>query len=260
MQSGFLHYSFHGGLEIARGQIRRLTHVNVTGVNGFVGNTTPEFVGPIASWSPKPLELINLISTSGLDTLAGVGAQRVLIEGIGSAGLPISESIDMAGVGSSSSVLSYSMVNRVTVTQAGATGGQEGDIKAQGATSGANHCRVITDSKLNPLHEGQGQSQQAIWKVGTGQTGYITRWNVGFGAVGTGVFAGNVTFVLWLYNPDTDIWLQQASLGVGTSDQASSVFDPPLIVPAGFTAAITARSTATNSSVVAGFSLILETI
>lgn len=265
MQSGFLHYSFHPGLEITRGQVRRLSVEQVEGINSFVTNGSTELVGNPANALPATIaEVMNIYSDDATDTIAGVGAQKVLVEGIDDSGDMVEETVEMNGVTDVPTVNSYYMINRMTVTQAGSTGSQAGQIKAKGVTASLDDARIFLDSNVGNLFIGYNESKMARFKLPDTHRGYVTEWTVGFLGAGSNVQAvGDVTFGLWDYDPSTEIYKlrKTALLGFRGNGFSTVPLSVPIIFEPGHVALVVAKcSSGTGTGVQTSFPLILETI
>lgn len=263
MQSGFLHYSFHPGLEISRGQVRRLTPYHISGSNSYVTSGSLEVVGPVQLWSfPASPDTVDVFSDAAADTLAGTGAQKVLLEGIDASGDAISEEIEMAGFSFVTSTLVYEVVNRMTVVQVGSGNSQAGKISCRHTTLGVAINKIDSDNKVTALTGGWGVSQQAVYKVCNDHRGYITSWNTSLGGLNTGTLSGDVTFHLWINRNATSVWHLQSTQALAKQDNATSsiAFDIPLIAEPGDTILVSARGTSGGAGCHTSVSLILEDI
>lgn len=102
------------------------------------------------------------------DDAAGLGAQSITIEGLGSSLTAISEDLATAGASASSATsASFWRVNRIFVS----------DLKA-GTYGGANTASIVLENSaggtdLISIFTGYGQSQHALYSVPTGKTAYF---------------------------------------------------------------------------------------
>ena len=257
MQNGTFHYSFHGGLEISRRQVRRLRHENVVGTTFVVNSGAQHDIGPKTNFKGVVADTVTLNATDVNDAAGGTGVQLVLLEGLDAAGLEITEEVAPGAV----STQTFLAVNRMTVVALGSNGKQHGYITAQTTTLGDMMNRLDTDTTLGGAANGYNVSSGCYWQVPADCNGYITQWSMGVIEIPTGTFTGYITGALWIKDPDTGIWVGRDVQGCTSFGPNSyKTFDPPLIVKPLSIIKIRARSTVANSGLQGDFSLILEDI
>lgn len=99
------------------------------GKNLSVGNTPEDLwaLGGRMTWLTAA-STMEIVSSSGSDTAAGVGAQFILINGVDADYEPISEFLATNGTSAATTVNSYLRINRILVVAAGSTGYNVGNI------------------------------------------------------------------------------------------------------------------------------------
>jgi hypothetical protein len=232
------------GLNIARGVNSNFSHINKFGRNIDIDTVTTEDVwdGGGAWVPPTAARIHDLSSTSGNDTGAGAGAQTVFVEGLDAAGADQSETVTMAGVGNAPTANAYTMIHRMYVLAAGASGQNDGVITATAQVDGTVTAQMAV---------GNSQTLMAIYQVPASRTGFITGFYYGGVANNTAV----VTASIWTQavSAGSPFRLQHISGGI----HQQHFFDPPLVVPAQSIIKARALSDTNNTDVFAGFDIVV---
>lgn len=98
----------------------------------------------IGTWmAPTADRIHDLVSTNANDTLAGVGAQKVLVQGV-SGGFFTTEIVEMAGLSNSPTANAYDMIHRMDVVQSGVDHINDGDISATAQTDTTVTALMLT--------------------------------------------------------------------------------------------------------------------
>lgn len=167
------------GFNASRGSI---PGINVTGITGNIPSidtsdgqvditNLPSKIIPFLSVA----ENINVVSDDVDDTLAGSGAQVVLIPGQDTAGLEISELVFMNGLTDVLTTNLFSFISNPVVVQVGVTGYNEGTITFTSDTS------VTLLAQIDPM---ESSATSSVYRVPSNKFGYIV--NVIYSLGGTG--------------------------------------------------------------------------
>lgn len=155
-------------LEVARGNVPGLSHINKFGHNNSLSNVNFEDVwdgSNIYTWATAA-QKVNVVSSSANDTSAGTGARTIeLSDGLdGSYNLIAPETITMNGTTNVLSANDYFRLPRKKVLTAGSGGENDGDITATQQTSGTLMAQISA---------GENQTLMAIYTVPAGITAYM---------------------------------------------------------------------------------------
>jgi len=173
----------NSGLLIPMGVYPELSSVNKFGTNLDVGTSFSTVWAYEGIWTQLAAPtLLEIASESTDDTLAGVGAQKVIIQGLDENYLEVEEEVELAGQTPVPTTIVYRYVNRMFISQVGATATQTniGAIAiaddAETWTQGAPDTQTLVQGSIAA---GLGQTQQAFYTVPAGKTaflqsGYIT--------------------------------------------------------------------------------------
>lgn len=241
------------GLEISRGTIDGLRHVNKFGEQPDVNGTREDVWGGNGIWSaPTSAQIHEVFSNSPNDTLAGTGMQKVMLEGLDANGDEISEEVDLSGATPVDTTNSFIMVNRMYGTQWGSVGYNQGPVSARAKTDGTNTCRIMTSSVYGG---GYNQSTQAIYMIPAGYRAYLNQWTVGSSRGNNAYISGYL-----LYRPPgVEGWRLQSALDVSMGVAGRSYAPPPVYEPLGILK-VSVTASQTNTSCFAEFDLVLERI
>ena len=160
------------GLNIARGLVNGVSHINKFGHNDNIG-TSYETVWSVGGVYAYPTNANTVILTSGDtdDTASGTGARVVEIQGLDGNYEAATVTVPMNGTGNASnSDISFIRVFRMRVTKSGSQNTNDGNITA-----------TIGGTTVSQIDEGEGQTLQANYTIPAGKTGYITDMHVSTG-------------------------------------------------------------------------------
>lgn len=241
------------GLTIAMGVYPELSHVNKFGTNESIGTTFENVWAYGGVWTPLAIPtLLEIASTSTDDTLAGIGAQKVVIQGLDFDYEEIEEEVEMAGQTPVTTSNIYRYVNRMYVSQAGdnPTFNNVGEIAIADDddtwTGGAPNTQALVQGSIVATH---GQTQQATYtvpinKVAFLRAGYIT--------------ADSSKIVTFRYFIQTNGGTRRIAFeGTVSGGPFQQPFHPYPSFPEKTTMFCEAKVSATTAQVSAGFDLIL---
>ena len=99
VESGFVAVTKDYLLEVAKGNIPGTTQVIVAASNVSVGTSMETIWKSDGLWSPLTVaRTMSIVSDSGADTLAGTGAQILILQGVDASGLEQTEIVELNGV------------------------------------------------------------------------------------------------------------------------------------------------------------------
>ena len=158
-------------LEVARGNVNGVSHINKFGRNTDVDATVEDVWDGGGVWvAPTTARIHDIVSTSTSDDgdPAGVGARTLRIYGLTSwDSAEVSEDITLNGTTNVATTNSYVIIYRMKVLTKGATNVNVGVITAT----------AQTDSTVTAqINIGEGQTQMAIMGVPSTQTAYMTNY------------------------------------------------------------------------------------
>ena len=171
-------------LEAARGNIGGITAINKFGRNPDIDQAASATavnlgrsvwdggIAGAANWvEPTTARTHQIVSTDADDDTDGggtnAGARTVEIFGLDSAYARQSETVTLNGTSNVATANTYTMVHRMVVRSAGATGYNEGDITATADTDGTVTAKITATFS---------QTLMAIYMIPAGETGYMTSW------------------------------------------------------------------------------------
>ena len=144
---------------LSRGRILTSTIFSIIGQNLDIDTASvPEDIWPVGGEYPFQTAAVTLemLSTSVNDTLLGTGARTILVSGLNLAFVPVSETVNLNGVGVVALVNSYYRINDVRVATAGSSSINLGDITLRLTGAGVTQAFI-------PI--GFGRSQACIYTV-----------------------------------------------------------------------------------------------
>jgi len=177
--------------EVAKGNIAGHSVINKFGKNPASGDNEDLWAGSsLYSYYPTTAEAITVVSDDGDDTSGDTGARTVVIQGLDANwDEQISDAMVMNGASAvnvtidGGSASTWIRVFRASVETAGSSKSNEGIITVAGATG----TGAIID-------EGKGQTQQCIYTIPNGKTGYFIK---GYVAVSDDSKDGDVAEFEW---------------------------------------------------------------
>lgn len=166
------------GLEIARGATTGVSPILLFGRNPDLDVGTEDLWAQGGNFVPPTAARVHaLVSTSANDTAAGTGARTVFVEGLDSAFALASETVTLNGATPVNTVSSYTMIHRLTALTAGSGDVNAGAITATAAVDATVTCGIMVSA---------GRSQQAIFQIPAGKTGYLIQIQGGLQGGGSG--------------------------------------------------------------------------
>jgi len=161
-------------LEVAAGNVPGYSPVNKFGHNPLVltGGADVWAGGGTYSFYPTTAQSMEIVSQDGNDTNGGTGAWTVTVFGLDSNWDEQSETVTMNGTTPVALSNAYIRMNRAIVITAGTLETNAGLIAVQESGGGAVGVVIGT---------GDGQTQQAIYTIPNGKTGYFIKGYVGLG-------------------------------------------------------------------------------
>ena len=161
-------------LEVAKGNIPGHSYINKFGHNPAV-ETGPEDLwsgGGSYAFYPTTAQAMEIVSDSDDDLdITGIGARTVMIFGLDSNWDEISETIELNGQNSVDLNLTYIRIYRAIVVTAGSSNTNVGNITIE-QDGGAGDTGAYIEAT-------DGQTQQAIYTIPRGKTGYFLKGYVG---------------------------------------------------------------------------------
>jgi len=158
------------------GALQGVRSINKFGTNPDVGATYEPVWEHGGTWSRLTAPtFLEVASEDAADTLLGVGARTILVEGLDESGLEVSESFNLNGQTPVLGTQLFSFVNRAYVTAAGSSLTNVGEIAIadDSAVWTTGHPTVMSTVQAS-LVIGHGQTQQTIYKVPSDKTAFIT--------------------------------------------------------------------------------------
>lgn len=155
--------------EVALGRRQGAETWNKFGYNQDIDSGSGEEI--IASWGGTfqyltSGETIDIVSSNADDTLAGTGAQRVIIWGVDENWNPQTEIVEMNGTSTVTTTSQWIGINRIAIYKAGTGLKNAGDIDVTANTSGY---------QMAQMKAGEGTSQQCIFYVPQGHQ-FLAEW------------------------------------------------------------------------------------
>ena len=161
-------------VDIAIGQEDGVSIVHKFGSNHAVGTSLVPIVKGGVLQMPTALTSLEIVSSDNTnDKSGGTGALSVIVEGLGTDWLEVSETVVLNGTTAVALTNQYFRVNRMYVTSSGAyanptTPSHNSTITLRTASAGATWMIIEAENGF-----GLGQSQQAIYSVPDGKKAYI---------------------------------------------------------------------------------------
>ena len=154
------------GLEIAKGQINKLSHVNKFGYNTTVGGTYEPISDLGTNILPASADVVTIVSASADDVdTTGTGAHSVEIQGLDANYVLQTETVSLNGTTAVTTTANFLRVFRMKVLTAGT-----------GATNTGALTASIGGSNIAEIQAGAGQTLMGIYTVPAGHTAYLTKF------------------------------------------------------------------------------------
>lgn len=133
---------------VALGRINGATPLYLNGVNG-ASTTTYETLwdnSSLYTFLATNMAAPTLVSSSANDTAAGTGARTVLVSGVNSSFVEVSETVTLNGVGAVALANSYMSINSMRVLTAGTGGTNAGTLTLASSTPTTHALMAISAS------------------------------------------------------------------------------------------------------------------
>lgn len=159
-------------LQVELGQVEGFELIDRTGWNGAISPSTPEDVwasGGEMVW-PTAAETIEVVSGDANDSVAGTGAQRVVVEGLDASWEPLTEEVDLSGTTAVTTTGAFLRINRAWISHVGTYhGANAGVISMSGTTSSNNYGQIAV---------GQGETKMARYSVPAGRAASLVSYSI----------------------------------------------------------------------------------
>lgn len=159
-------------IQVARGQIPGHRAVLRTGVNFDIDTAS----GLVSLWDfgglyvfPPAASVMTVSSSNAADTAAGTGARTVLVSGLNSSYVEISETVALNGLTAVPTVNQYLRISGLTVLTAGSGGEAAGNLYVGTGVLTAGVPAVV----YGHVRIGWGTSQMAQFTVPAGNTAFL---------------------------------------------------------------------------------------
>lgn len=244
-------------LEIARGNIAGMTHVNKFGMNEDIDAAAREAVwegGGDYTFLPVP-EKLDIISTDVNDDgdPASTGAHTMEIFGLDVNWDPLNETITFNGQNNVRTTNSFLRTFRMIIRSAGATGGNEGLITAISVDTTTLQATIPNGGDLH------NQTEMAIYSVKRNATAFITHYYGSMNAESPGISSDPAADLELAVCPFGEVFQIKHEVGLrasGTS-QLQHVFMPYLRIEGKSDIKVLAHVTDDDTAISAGFDIIL---
>ena len=178
---------------VALGIVPGCSRVSALGTNPATASGASFWygTGPY-NWIPSA-RLLEVVSSSASDTLAGVGVQKILISGLDANYNQISETVSMNGTTPVTTVNQYFRINRAISTQAGSTQVNVGSISIRDTGGGTLRATI----PIVLAGTGIGITSQSAYTVPAGYTLFVESSILSINR-NTGNTVNNVTVRSWV--------------------------------------------------------------
>lgn len=239
--------------EVASGNIEGYSSVNKFGHNptSTTGGEDVWMGGGTYAFYPTTAQSMEIVSSSGLDDSAGIGARQVMVFGLDENWAEISETVSLSGTTPVNLQEDYIRMYRAIVLEVGTTESNVGDIEVRvqgGGTVGAL------------IGAGDGQTQQAIYTIPINKTGYFIKGYVSLGNQNKNGEDGTFQWQARSNNGFTGAWTvkgQVALINIGSSHWQYLYGVPAGQIPEKTDIRIKTTKSSAIIDTVAGFDLVL---
>lgn len=239
-------------LLISMGCFPGLSGINKFGTNPLVGTTFENMWEQGGIWTKLTSATTLAVSSSSTDdTSAGVGTRTLIVEGLGSNYLEISETVTMNGQTPVITSNTFLFVNRAYSKTAGTSHLNVGDLYI--ADDSVTHTTGIPDTASlvqAKVGANKGQTQQAIYTIPAGKTAYLTSIFLVSGA------SKIVDFEFHIINNNTGVH-RISFEGEETNSDFSEVYNPYKAIPEMSTINVHAKVDVGTAKISAVFDIIL---
>ena len=153
-------------INIAAGNVRKVSHINKFGYNDAVGTSwEPIRVGSELIVYPTTAATVSVVSANAGDTAAGTGARTVEIQGLDQDYNKTIENITLNGTTPVNTTKTFIRIFRIRVMTAGSNGAPEGNLTA----SIGGNVQITLDNTYD------NQSLYAAYTIPANHDGYLLR-------------------------------------------------------------------------------------
>jgi len=210
-------------VDVAKGNVPGHSSLNTTGKNAATAAKDNVWSGGGAyGFFPDTARAMVAISTAGADSIGGTGALTVAIAGLDSNWIEQADTVTMVGTDSVDLDGVWRRVFRASVVTAGASDTNAGDIS----------IRVAGETLTGAfIAAGEGQTQQAIYTIPDGKTGYFVKMYMALSSNDTTNENGTFQVLTRLNGSVNSAWLVNSELGL--MNTGSSVYQYQYPMPDG---------------------------
>lgn len=250
-------------LLIAMGAYSGVTHVNKFGTNHDVGTDYEDVWEQGDKWVAMPVAtLVECASTSTEDNPAGDGAGSLVIQGLDPDGYEIEDIVLLNGTTPVLSNLIFSFINRAFIGSLGSTNTTGYNlgilyVADDSTTWGGTTAGVPDTAAAIQVHIAaeQGQTQQMIYTVPFGKTGYVTG---GYIAADGSKVCSYIFYITTRDTPAEVVGTQRVAFeATVTGGSFIKDFNPYADISGGSTVHVEAKVDVGSASVSSGIDMIL---
>jgi hypothetical protein len=245
-------------LEVQKGNVPGHSAMNKFGHNP--ATTTGDDVwggGGVYPFYPTAAVAIDIVSTSVLDDAGSTGAIQVVVEGLDANWDIQTETKTMNGTGVVQLDNTYVRLYRAFVYEAGTGNTNAGVITAYARATGSG----VTAGDIGIyIGTGRGQTQQTIYTIPNGKTGYFVKGYVALSTSNKTAEDGIFNWLMKLNNGVNGAWLVQGEVGcvnLGSSHWQYRYGIPAGPLPEKTDIRIALEAGSTTFDTVAGFDILL---
>lgn len=159
-------------LNVAEGLINGIRSINRFGRNQDVDIGTEDVWGSGGVWTPPTTAgVVNIVSSSAADTVAGTGARTLRIMGLNGSYAEVSETITLNGTTPVPTLNQYFIIHNISVMTAGTGNTNAGTITSTSTGGGTPTMPSITIGKA--------ETQFCFYQVPAGFTAYLENYQGG---------------------------------------------------------------------------------
>jgi len=240
-------------LEVAKGNVAGHSIVNKFGHNpsATAGGEDVWGGGGIYDFYPTVAQTMEAVSTDNDDALGDTGANVMIVFGLNSTWHEVSEYVNLTGTTPVALKHTYIRMYRASIISVGSSESNEGDIIVRVVGGGTTGAFISTND---------GQTQQAIYTIPKGKTGYFIKGYVALANDNKNGEDGTFQWKARLNNGFTGAWAvkgQMSLVNIGSSHWQYEYGAPSGGIPEKTDVRLTMTTASTTMDIVGGFDLIL---
>lgn len=242
-------------LEIARGNVPGMTHVNKFGMNEDIDVGAREVVweGGGEYTFLAAAETLDVVSTDVNDTSGGTGARTMEIIGLDTNWDPLTETVELSGTNVVVTSASFLRTFRMVVRSGGSSGGNEGILTATSTDTTTLQANIPNSGDLH------NQTEMAVYSVKRNATAFMTHYYGSMNSESPGQSADPAADLELAVCPFGEVFQIKHEVGLvreGTS-QLQHLFLPYLRIEGKSDIKVLAHVTDNDTAIAAGFDIIL---